>query len=731
VRPPLVAGCLFAAACLAVAVRSLNAFSVFVDGDVYLAMWDASYHARRALYSFLEFPRILWFDPYLAHPGGAPVPMPPLYDWLLAAVARVLGDEVSTFERVAAWWSPALATLTLVPIYGIARLLGREGAGIGGALLLALLPASAVVSRVGNPDHHAAVGLLVALYAASGARIVQRDTMRRRLVAAGAVLAAVRAALLLSWSGSLLYLAVGEAALLLLGLLAARPALLTSQALSALASGLAVAPWVAAAGTPPGAPFSSTTLSWLHVLALFALAAAAGGLASLERMRPARSAGLRLARAALCFAAPAGALLALPGARESLIPAFAFLTKSNPWGEVIVEQSALFSWMPGARGDRAARLYGAWAYAIPLAPLAYLWCARGRAGWEPRLLLAIWTAALGALAILQVRFGSDFAPLGCLGFALLLDALRRRLSARLGWLPALALACGLALALLWPALAKSYAWRVRQLATHLGDVEGLRDPVFFHESPTFVRFCKLVRSVTPETSGFLDPAQRPEYGILLKPPFGHAMHYAGRRATPADGFGPYLDAEKNRLVHRFMASRSENEAVRIAARLDARYVVTHDNHTLRPGDFLHLLQRLDGSQGDGAGHAEHFRLVAEAPAGAKVLSTSFPNGSPGPIVPYKLFERVEGALVEARAPPGTPFTLELMLQTNTGRRFRFRAATQTDAAARARLRVPYDTQGDGPTRALGPYRARLGERESAFSVRAHAVREGLVVPLEG
>jgi hypothetical protein len=207
------------------------------------------------------------------------------------------------------------------------------------------------------------------------------------------------------------------------------------------------------------------------------------------------------------------------------------------------------------------------------------------------------------------------------------------------------------------------------------------------------------------------------------------MHYAGRRATPADGFGPYLDAEKNRLAHLFLTSRSEREAARIATRLEARYVVTHDNHTLRPGDFLHLLHRLDGSQRDGVEHAEHFRLIAEAPWGAKVLSSSFPNGLAAPIVPYKLFERVQGALVEARAPPGTPFALEIELQTNTGRRFRFRAATQTDASARAQLRVPYDTEGDGPTRALGAYRARLGEHESALSVRAVAVREGLLVPL--
>jgi asparagine N-glycosylation enzyme membrane subunit Stt3 len=731
VRPPLVAGCLFAAACLVVAVRSLNAFHVFVDGEVYLAVWDASYHARRALYSFLEFPRVLWFDPLLAHPGGAPVPMPPLYDWLLAAVARIFGNDVPTFERVAAWWSPAMAAATLMPLYGIARLLGRQGAGIGAALLFALLPASALVARVGNPDHHAALGLLVTLYAGSSALLAQCEAAGGRLAVAGLALAAARAALLLSWSGSLLYLAAGEGTLLLLGLLSARPALLTAQARSALASGLAVAPWVAAGSATLAAPLSATSLSWLHVLALLTVAVATEGFARLEQARPGRNAGFRVARATLCLAVPAAALLALPAIRESLAPAFAFVTKSNPWGEAIVEQSPLFSWMPGARGDRATRLYGAWAYAIPLAPLAYLFCSGDRAAWGARLLLAIWTGAVGALAVSQVRFGSDFAPLACLGFVLLLDALQRRLSPRLGQHASLALACGLGLALLWPALAQSYGWRVRQLVAHLEDVEGLRDPVYFHESPTFVRFCKLVRSVTPEISGFLDPAQQPEYGILLKPTFGHAMHYAGRRATSADGFGPYLDSEKNRLAQRFLTATSEREVARIADRLDARYVVTHDNHTLRPGDFMHLLHRLDGAQRDGSVHAERFRLIAEAPWGAKAMFSSFPEGLSRPVIPYKLFEYVEGARVEARAAPNTPFTLELEVQTNTGRRFRFRASTQTDATGRARLRLPYDTEGDGPTRALGPYRARLGERESALSVPASAVREGLSLPLGG
>jgi asparagine N-glycosylation enzyme membrane subunit Stt3 len=693
-----VIGGLLVAIALAIAARSLNLPVVFVDGDVYLTMWDGSYHARRALYSFLAFPKILFFDTYLAFPDGAPVPMPPLYDWLLAAVARLFGDDVPTFERAVAWWSPAVAALTLIPIYRTGRLLDRPGAGLAAALLFAALPATSVFSQVGDPDHHASVGLLVLLYAAGSALLVHPTTRGGRFVAAGIALAVVRAVLMLTWSGSLLYLAVGEGVLLVVAALAARPALFGAQALGVLGAAAAAIPWLVATPAPIGGPLSATTLSWLHVLALTCVALTAGGLAVLERSRPTRTSTARLARAAR--------------------------------GENIVEQSSLFPWMPGGRGNYAGRLFGGFAYAIPLAPLAYLWCGRSREDAGPRLALAIWTAALSVLVILQVRFASDFAPLGCLGFALLLDALRRRLLTPIRALPAFAVALALALALLAPTLTSTRRARVGNLVGYLGGAEQLSDPVFARAGPTLVRFAKLVRSVTPETSGFLDPAQQPEYSILARASFGHAMHYAARRPTPADGFGPYLDEEKTRLVQRFYTARGEAQARRIAARLRARYVLSFDNHTLRPGQFLHRLHRLDGSKGKGAVHLEHFRLVAEAPWGAKPLLSSFPDGLSNPVIPYKLFRRVKGAVVEAHAPEGTPFELELKLRSNTGRSFRFQAETRADASGTARLRVPYDTEGDEPTRALGPYRARLGDRELELSLRAADVLEGAVVPLE-
>jgi asparagine N-glycosylation enzyme membrane subunit Stt3 len=272
--------------------------------------------------------------------------------------------------------------------------------------------------------------------------------------------------------------------------------------------------------------------------------------------------------------------------------------------------------------------------------------------------------------------------------------------------------------------------RAHVLIDSLRETPSLSDPVIARSGPTFVLFAKLVRSVTPETSGFTDPTQQPEYGILVKASLGHAMHYAARRPTPADGFGPYLDEKKLARVHRFYSTLHEDRAKRIATRLHARYVVTFDNQTLRPGQLFHSLHRLDGARSNRAEHMEHFRLVAEAPWGAKPLATSFSDGLSTPVIPYKLFRLVEGAVIEARAPEGTPFSLDLKLRTNTGRKFRFRASTRADASGTARLRVPYDTDDEEPTRAIGPYRARIGDREIEFALRASDVQSGAVVPLE-
>jgi len=99
-------------------LRATNLESVFPpdgvlpsDGWILLGVDDSYFHARRALYTFENFPAILEFDHYLAYPRGAAQPSPPLHDWLIAGAARLLGNDLRTFELVAAWTPPVLSAL--------------------------------------------------------------------------------------------------------------------------------------------------------------------------------------------------------------------------------------------------------------------------------------------------------------------------------------------------------------------------------------------------------------------------------------------------------------------------------------------------------------------------------------------------------------------------------------------------------------------------------------------
>lgn len=703
---------------LALALRAVGAGDVFPGGgDVVLSIWDSAYHARRAFFSFEAFPALLTFDGYMSYPDGAVVPMPPLYDWALGGVARLLASSEMGFARVAAWWSPAWGVLAVLPCYAMGRALGGRGAGLVAAALLAVLPAGAFTSGVGDVDHHAAAALLAASFASLSVSLALPDLSRRDALGLGVALASCRAALLLTWSGSLLPLAVGEAALLASGLAAGSPRRLAVQAASALAAALLVAPWVALAPEPPGGPLTPTTLSWLHVAALAAAAAVASAMAVIEQRRPLGSAWARVLRGAGIAGVVGIPVLAVPALRAALAPGVAFLLGEDPWAPTNAEQKTLFA-SGGAR-----QLFGYFAYAIPVAALAVL--ARAR---DPRLRaaalgLALWTAALAVLALSQVRFANEFAPFGAVAFALGLAELHAALARRLPAVAAGAVATALAGLLLWPAITEFHAPGFARAGALLsGDAE--------ETGPhSLTRFARAIREVTPETSGYLDELGHPEYGVLCKPSHGHVIQWVARRATSANGFGPYLDPEKYETVLEFFRTGSESRAYAIARELGARYVMTYAHEGLVAGRLAGLLHRLDGSTVDGTRHAGHFRLVAEGPPGGVPLWSAFPRGAPDSVVPYKLFEVVEGARIEARLDPAALLAAALTLVTPEGRRFLWRGVAAADALGVASLRVPYATEASTPVRASGVYRVVAGGRVRSLAVSERDVREGRTLAL--
>jgi hypothetical protein len=530
--------------------------------------------------------------------------------------------------------------------------------------------------------------------------------------------------LILVWSGSLLYLAIGEGAFLLASLLARRPTLLAIQARSTALSALAIAPWVWTAPTPPGGPFTTTTLSWIHPLGLLAVAAISLGLWWIERTRPLPSAGASIARAAGLVIVGCTLALCLPAVREAAFPGLTFLAKADTWGPRNQEQVPLFSSLHPLRVGRGS--FGWWSFAIPLAPFAFL--AARRIGLPVRAFLALWCGCLGALTIGQVRFASDFAPIACVAIALSLDQLRVRLATRvpstLAWFGCIALG----LALSWAPIHGSLAVQLKR-AQRVRALPDGADPALYTASATMVRFAQIVRAHTPETSGYFDPETRPEYGILTKPTFGHVFSYVARRATPASGFGPYLDEEKYRAALSFYGARNREEALSIFDSLGTRYVVTHARTQSTRVTYRDFLHRLDGSSRDGTQHTGEFRLIAEGPKGGMPLSWTGLQRYRWS-VPYKLFERVPGAVLEVSVPPGTSFAVQLQLQTNINRRFAYRARTTAGASGVARLRVPYATDTDEGTRALRPYRVVIGDDAPLrIEVRDEEVRSGAIVKL--
>jgi hypothetical protein len=644
-------------------------------------------------------------------------------------VARLAGESVSVFEHVLAWSTPVYGALTPVAIFLAARTLGSATLGLGAGAIFAALPTAVFVSRLGDADHHAAVALFGATWLAlamAGSR-----ARGRRLVLVGVGLALVRLALLLSWSGALLYVALADGSLLLVALLGRRRDVLAVQAASAWASGLLVLPVVWALPEPPGGAWSALSLSQLHVWAVLAVGSVAASLAALEGRRASRGPFESLVRGAgVGVAAAAASLLLFPELREGTLQGLGFVGTAQRTGVATAELQPLFPLAGRPARGPATHHWGLFAYAIPLAPLAALAAARDSRVRAPAGVLAIWTASFGALAVWQVRYGIDFAPSASIAFALLLArlaGLARRLHAPRPLAAAVALALGILA--FGPPLRAFYAPQVRASWRILREGRPLGDPALATPSGSLIRFLESVRRATPETSGWLDARGVPEYGVLNSPSLGHALHYVARRASASDGLLEGLDPENFAAVERFFEVRSEAAALAIAERLRARYVITMFYPGRRAHAVVTRLQRHDGG-GPGRRRLGHFRLVTEGPAGGRPLGDLFGFPRPADVVPYKLFEIVPGALLEVRGAAGAPVLASVEVRTPTDRRFEYEAQGSVAGDGVARLRVPYATaESTTPTRALGPWRVQVDGAEFAVDVSEADVLEGRSVPV--
>lgn len=722
---------------LALAIRSLGFEFVFVGDQIVFPPADAQYHLRRAFYTFVNFPSILFFDPYINYPGGAPVPWPPLFDFVLGGVARALAADSRGFEQVAAWAGPVCGALTVIPVYRAGSLLASRGVGFTAGLVYACLPISVVYSRVGNPDHHAAVAMLGAWLLLACLGLAQREASGHRARRWGLLLAAAQTGLLLCWHGSLLYVGLANALLLGVGVLWGRPRALLAQAGAAAASGLLLVPLLLIAPEPLGGRYSAIALSWLHVLACWAVACLAGGLWASQRRVPNGGFRYRLGVAASGGGALLATAMLVPELRAGLEPAFQFLTQADGVGAVTGEQNALFGVSSGVPGANPVRSWGWLVYTIPFAPAAVFGLARTR-GTEKTsgasaLLLGLWGLFFALLTLGQRRYGNDFAP----AFALLFGIGSWRgvaaVSARIPGAGVRTAVRGigvgvLLVGLLWPVVSAIYGPRALSSLAALEPGYKPGAAVTHSIAATLAGFMAEVRRLTPATSAYLGPGPPPAYGVIAHANLGHAIQYGGRRATATDPFWWYIGPDNWDASFAFLAARTEARALRWAEVLQGRYVITtleEDSQSV-----VGQLHEHDGRALGGRPALTRFRLIAESPVGGRGIGEMFrPRATVGAAA-YKLFEIVPGARVVVKAPVGQEVEVSLDLRSSQGRPFRYRAVAPADVKGEAVLRLPYATDvptsrdGSRRTEAVGVYRIQRAGRVEPLKVSEEAVLSG-------
>jgi hypothetical protein len=452
-------------------------------------------------------------------------------------------------------------------------------------------------------------------------------------------------------------------------------------------------------------------------------------MAALEARRPARGSAARLARLAMVLGVAALAALAVPDLRAALVGAMRFVAIQDPSGLVIVERFPLIP-LGGRSPSAPPETYFGWlTWGVPLAFLLPLWAVRRPPQLRPARLLAAWTLPLSLLTLTQVRYGNELGPAlavcFALGFARTAELARTRLG--LGRAAAAATVWAAAALLLAPP-----AWHgpLRGTATSLawwrgGPID--QGALLSTPAATLARFAVAVRRATPETSGFLD-AGEPEYTVLCNWNIGHELRGYARRPTPVDPFWEIVDPEHFARVERFFGLADEPEILEAARALRARYLVT----AAAAAQNFPLEQRLHAGDGLGPGgelELRHFRLVTEGPAGGRPLSDAFGIARPAHVIPYKLFEIVEGARLEVAAPPASEVVASTRVVTPIGRGFEVRASGRAGPDGVARLRLPYATRTDAPARPVGPWRVRAGGREHELDVTDAEVRQGEVLRL--
>ena len=702
----------------AIVFRALRFGLIFGAGGVQFPHGaDEMYHMRRIWFSVVNFPASLDFDRYVDFPHGARCVWPPLFDWCIAAVARLLVGKANqgAVEVVAVWAPPVIGACAVLATAWLARRAFSPAAGWLSGALLAVLPGHIFYSALGEVDHHVAVGLLAVLLVAASMRLATppgADWRRAAIVAGG-----VAALAILLWPGSLLYVLVVQAYLTVQLLATGEKTLALARARSLgwmhAVTGAALAPFCFGRSWEQFGAMSPLVLSdfqplwFLAGAATFALAAALWSRSGLGARRGQRL-GSALGLAAVGLAA---AWFGLPGLRDALANAITWFEPDPGFLDVVAEMQPLFLNDGHFEAGPVHEYFSYLAWALPLA-LAWLGREALRARRGDVGLLLVWSAAAWGLAIYQQRFCDTASPFFALVMGSALAEGTRSASARWPARRALVAAgaalCGLAL--LTPYLPQFFLKNL-DVSLRVRRGERMMFQTGVRQLLVMERVGRWLKRETPPTAGYLDASAAPEYGVLAAWGQGHLLRYLAERPMVEDNFGPYA-GPGYAAARAYYASRDEESGAEIAERLGARYVVAAPQGSGQSWPARDsLARRLSVERGRPIAPLSRHRLLFIASDVDLVRERG--------IAPFAVavYEVVRGALVAGRAPGAFDVSFETSLDVGTGVPVRYHATALVDAAGAYEIRLPHPTA----------YTVRAGAEAAPLSLSDADVREGRTV----
>lgn len=494
---------------------------------------DPYYHVRRIVLAAQHFPHLPTFDYYLSYPTGAHCIWPPLYDFLCAMLAFVIGfgnPSVELIEFVAAVYPVFFALAVIALTYFIGKAVFNEYVGIIAAATLSFLPANVIFSNFGFTDHHIAesFSLLLILYCTFlGANNVKKFILLGISIGIA----------LLLWQGSILF-----AGFIFLYLFFSR-ARYQYAFVAYILPIFMILPF-SLGSQYIGGYFAYRGLSLLHIVLL-------GGMGLFIFLK------YQIANRKILYAVSGiGTILFIAFIFSRVKEAFNVVAK-NPWTETIVGYQSLISVMEGyikmtTVNELFGRLYFLW-------PLLTILLARDKSV-KHRSLIIYLVIAIGIFNFLVTQYSIWFVPFYALLIGYLLyfiyNFLRERLSGQLKFL--IVPLIGIILYVGFQPVIVRYRFT-------------------FENMPTLSEYGAYLwlRDSTEVTSHFAEPTKEPEYGVMSFYKHGHMIIYLSQRPAIANNFGK--DAPNFDIPNRFMLSETEEAANKILSDYKARYIYLDHN----------------------------------------------------------------------------------------------------------------------------------------------------------